>query len=361
MTTLRRWGVVALAAVVVVVVPLAVRALPVRASDAPATTLLERARGGVSSAWSGSVELHGTLQLPDAGEATELAGLLGEQTVLRAWWQDRRHWRVDRLLLTGETDLRRDGDRTVEWSYERNRATVSRDPDIRLPRAGDLLPPVIAERLLRGVTDATILPARRLAGRAAAGLRVVPASPVSSIGRVDLWVDDDTGVPLLVEVYARGSTAADFTSRFTDFSPTAPAADTLGFTAPPGAEVRFDDVLDIADAANQYAPLRPPASAAGLPQSDASDGAVGVYGQGAAQVIAIPLRDREAQAFRDQMAATPGVERDGRRSVVTLGPLGVLLTGEDGEGGWLLAGTLTRDALVRAGDDVLTGSRFVRR
>ena len=61
------------------------------------------------------------------------------------------------------------------------------------------------------------------------------------------------------------------------------------------------------------------------------------------QVIAIPLRDREADALRDQLAGTPGVDQDRRRTVVSVGPLGVLLTGAQGDGGWLLAGTVTRD------------------
>lgn len=361
MTPVQRWCVVALAAVLVAVAPVAVRWLPAGGADVTGSTLIEQARAGVDGSWSGSVDLDGTLQLPDADEFSGVAGLLGDHTSLRAWWQDSGSWRVDRLLTTGETDLFHDGDTTVEWSYERDRATISRDPDIRLPRASDLLPPVLAERLLRGVSaaDASRLPARRLAGRSAAGLRVRPPSPLSSIDHVDLWADVATGVPLLIEVYATGASSPDFTSRFTDFTPGPPDPDTLAFTAPATADVTYDDVLDIADAANQYAPVRPPAVVAGLEQTDASDGAVAVYGRGAAQVIAIPLRDREAHAFRDQMAVTPGVEQDERRTVVTLGPLGVLLTGADGDGGWLLAGTLTRDALERAGADVLSGFVFL--
>lgn len=361
MTPVRRWCAVALAAVLLAAAPIAARWLPAGSADVSGPALVEQARAGVDSAWSGSVELDGTLQLPDADQFSGVAGLLGDHTTLRAWWQDTGTWRVDRLLTTGETDLFHDGDTTTEWSYERDRATISRDPDIRLPRASDLLPPVLAERLLRGVSDADAarLPARRLAGRSAAGLRVTPPSRLSSIDHVDLWADVASGVPLLVEVYASGSSTPDFTSRFTDFTPGDPDPETLTFTAPRSADVKYDDVLDIADAANQYAPVRPPVAVAGLEQTDASDGAVAVYGRGTAQVIAIPLRDREANAFRDQMALTPGVEQDERRTVVTLGPLGVLLTGADGDGGWLLAGTLTRDALERAGNDVLSGYVFL--
>lgn len=357
MTPTRRWCAVALAAALLVLAPVAVRSLPAGGADVDEETVLGQARAAVDGSWSGQVEIEGTLQLPDADRFSGIAALFGERTRLRVWWQDVEHWRVDRLLATGEDDLFRDGDTTIGWDYERAEATVSRNPAIRLPRAGDLLPPVLAERLLRGLSDsdATALPARRVAGRSAAGLRVRPSSPLSSIDHVDLWTDLASGVPLLVEVYSGGSPTPDFSSRFTHFSPDRPAADTLTFEATSGTDVEFDDVLDIADAANQYAPLRPPTSLAGLDQSGASDGAVGVYGEGTAQVIAIPLRDREADALREQMAVTPGVDRDRTRTVIALGPLGVLLTGSDGDGGWLLAGTLTRDALERAGRDLLAG------
>lgn len=357
MTPVRRWCVVALVAALLALAPVAVRSLPAGSAEVSGSTQIQQVRVALDAPWSGSVEIEGTLQLPDADRFSGIASLFGERTKLRVWWQDAEHWRVDRLLVTGETDLVRDGDTTLEWDFERNEAALSTDPEIRLPRAADLLPPVLAERLVRGTSeaDATTLPARRVAGRSAAGLRVRPASPLSSIDRVDLWTDVTSGVPLMVEVYAAGSASPDFTSRFTGFSPDPPAADTLTFDPPAGSDVTSDDVLDIADAANQYAPVRPPAVVAGLAQSASSDGAVGVYGEGATQVIAIPLRSREADALRDQMAVTPGIEQDDERTLVTLGPLGVLLTGADGDGGWLLAGTLTRDALERAGTDVLSG------
>lgn len=346
---------------VLLAAPVAVRSLPVADDAVSAAALLQQVRDSLDGSWSGQVETEGTLQLPDADGFGALASLFGEQTRLRVWWQDPEHWRVDRLLATGERDLFKDGATTVEWDYERAEATVSRDPDIRLPRPGDLLPPVLAERLLRGATDtdATRLPARRLAGRSAAGLRVETRSALSSIGRVDLWADVDSGVPLLVEVYARGTGSPALTSRFTAFSPDRPTDDVSSFEATAGTEVDYDDVLDIADAANQYAPVRPPGVVAGLEKSAVSDRAVGVYGQGATQLIAIPLRDREADALRTQMTLTPGVEQDPDRTVVALGPLGLLLTGSSGDGGWLVAGTLTRNALERAGRDVLSGFVFV--
>jgi hypothetical protein len=359
-TPFRRWCVVVAGTLLLVGAPVALHLLPAADSDVSAGRLLAQARAADGHAWSGFVETDGTLQLPDADRFSDVGALFGEHTRMRAWWQDDEHWRVDQLLLTGETDLVHKADTTLRWDYEHLDASLSVDPAIRLPRTADLVPPVLAERLLRGVRDGDVrrVPARRVAGVSAPGLRVVPASELSSIDHADLWLDPHSGVPLRVEVYAAGSGNAAFTSEFREFSSDRPGSDRVGFEAPAGVDVQFDDVLDIADAANQYAPVRPPDTVAGLPKAASSDRAVGVYGTGMTEVIAIPLRDREADALRDQLATTPGVSQDDARTVVSVGPLGVVLTGAEGDGGWLLAGTLTRAALVRAADDVLAG--FVR-
>jgi hypothetical protein len=360
-TPFRRWCVVALGTLLLVGAPIALQLLPAADSDVSADRLLAQARAADGHPWSGYVETEGTLQLPDADRFSDVAALFGEPTRLRAWWRDDEHWRVDQLLLAGETDLVHEDTTTVRWDYEHLAATESLDPDIRLPRTADLVPPVLAERLLRGVgaDDVRRLPARRVAGVSAPGLRVVPASDLSSIDHADLWLDPASGVPLRVEVYAGDATTAAFTSEFREFSSRRPDPALVRFDAPAGVRVRFDDVLDIADAANQYAPVRPPDTVAGLPKAASSDRAVGVYGSGMTEVIAIPLRDREADALRDQLATTPGVDRNGERTVVSVGPLGVVLTGAEGDGGWLLAGTLTKAALVRAADDVLDGFVYV--
>lgn len=360
-TRLRRWCVVAAGTLLLVAAPIVLRLLPAAESEVSAAGLLDQVRAADGSSWSGFVETEGNLQLPDADRFSDVGALFGERVRMRAWWQDAEHWRVDQLLVSGETDLVHEGETTLRWDYERLDATVSRDPEIRLPRTADLVPPVLAARLLRGVgaDDVSRTAARRVAGTSAPGLRVVPASDLSSIDRADIWVDPASGVPLAVEVYAAGSSSPAFSSAFEEFSAQRPDDGDVDFDAPPGVDVDVDEVLDIADAANQYAPVRPPATVAGLDKAASSDRAVGVYGQGMTQVIAIPLRDREADALRDQLATTPGVEQSEARTLVAVGPLGVVLTGDEGDGGWLLAGTLTRDALVRAADDVLAGFVFV--
>jgi hypothetical protein len=361
MTRFRRWALVALGVLLVIAVPTVVRAWPAPDSDVGAAQLLELVNGAGDHPWSGYVETEGALDLPVADGLDDVGALLAGRTRLRAWWRSADDWRVDRLETAGETDLVHRHGTTTEWTYESGRARVSRDPDIRLPRTADLVPPVLAERLLRDVdaTDVGRVPARRVAGIAAPGLRVEPTAPQSSVDHVDLWADPESGVVLRLEVYGAGSDDPAFTTELRQFSAARPAAALTDFEPTGDAEVSFDDVLDIADAANQYAPLRPPRTVGGLAMSSASDGAVGVYGVGITQLIAIPLRDREADPLREQLGATPDAQHVDAGTLVAAGPLGVLLTGRVGDGGWLITGTVTAATLVEAAQDLAAGTTFL--
>lgn len=376
MTSIRRWAVVVALLVLVAAVPVVVRAWPAADEEISVADLLTRVEASNDAGWSGYVQTQGTLQLPAADQFTGLTALFGEQTRLRAWWRGPQQWRVDRLLPTGEEDLihndqvqvrgrQSQSDATngftIAWSFEGASANLSRDPDIRLPRTADLLPPVLGLRVLEdvGPGDVERLPARRIAGQDALGLRVVPASAQSSIDHVDLWADRVSGVPLSVEVFDADLAQPVFTSAFGEFSGARPAVEQTSFSSPPGSTLKYDDVLDIADAANQYAPVIAPPSLAGLPKSATADRAVGVYGTGVTQVIAIPLRGREAGAVREQLTAIPDVRLVEQGTVASVGPLGVLVTGAGSEDGWLVAGTVTEATLLDGASDIETGITFV--
>ncbi len=350
MTAFHRWCLVALGVLVGAGVLVAVRALPARDEDLSAEDLLARVESSDGAAYSGQVETLGTLQLPVADRFTDVGALFGERTRMRVWWRGSDDWRVDKLLATGETDLVHDARGTTEWSYEDAEATRYVDPDIRLPRTADLLPPVLGSRLLEDVDPSELerLPADRIAGRDALGLRVSPASELSSIEYVDLWVDPATGVPLKLAVFSAESRSAAFTTEFVNFSAETPDADRTAFSPPPGAEVSFEEVLDIADAANQYADVVAPRSLVGLAASSESRGAVGVYGTGVTQIIAIPLWDRAAEPLRDQLGLTTGSVLVEEGTFVRVGPLGVLLTDLRGGAGWLVSGTVTQETLEAA-------------
>ena len=360
MRAFHRWTLVALAVAFVVVAPMTVRALPVHDEPMSAGHLLSRIRSADDTAYSGTVEVHGRLGLPISDHFTDIADLLGSDTRLRVWWRSADDWRVDRLLTTGEVDLFHHGDATTRWDYERAEAQTGIDPAIRLPRDADVLPPALASRVLTGAHpgDVTRLPARRIAGHDALGLRLEPSDPRTSIDHVDLWADPRTGLVLALDVFGTGTQAALSTS-FNSVDLARPLVGVTRFRPAPGVHESVDDVLDIADAANQFAPVVPPATVAGLARSASSQGAVGIYGSGLAQVMTLPLRSQDAGYLADQLRTSGAREVDGQ-PLLRVGPLGVYLVFPRGslDVAWLVTGTVTDDTLVAAADDLVAGARI---
>ena len=138
-----------------------------------------------------------------------MTSLLTGTTRVRTWYAAPSRWRFD---VVSDRRRARMCTRTPEgeftWDYGANLLTrLVGTPPVRLPRAGDLLPPDLARRVLSAARDDPVsaLPARRVAGRPAAGLRLTPADPATTIGHVDVWADPDTGLPVAVEVTARGA------------------------------------------------------------------------------------------------------------------------------------------------------------
>src|SRR3954453_21189690 len=275
MRPLHRWTFVALAVALVVLVPITVRALPLPDQPISARDLLARVQAGEGAGYSGTVEVQGRLALPVSDHFTDIADLLGSDTRMRVWWRNPAQWRVDKLLPTGEIDLFHHGRATIRWDYERAEAQSGIEPRIRLPRDADLLPPALARRALTGVdpADLTRLPPRRIAVHDALGLRLDPSAPRTSIDHVDLWADPHTGVVLALDAYGDASQPALRTA-FTSVDLDRPASRATTFHAARGLRQTVDDVLDIADAANQYAPVLPPDSVAGLAKSASAQDAV---------------------------------------------------------------------------------------
>src|SRR5262245_44961881 len=100
-----RWALVAVAVLLVVGVPIGLRAVPPGDSDVSAADLLGLVGGSSEHPGSGYVETRGTLQLPVADDFGDVGAIFGDRTRLRVWWRGADQWRVDRLLAAGETDL----------------------------------------------------------------------------------------------------------------------------------------------------------------------------------------------------------------------------------------------------------------
>ena len=357
MTPARRWWLVAAAVALVIGVPLAARSRPVSAPSVSASSLLASVRAGLHHPYSGRATMVGNLDLPVTSRFSDVGSLLGERTTVRVWWRSASHWRVDNLLATGEDDLVHDGGLTTRWSYEAAHAVRSADPDVRLPRSADLVPPSLAARVVQGAGPRSVvrLPARRVAGVSAPGLRVTPSDQRSSIDHVDLWADPVTGLVLRLEVYGPHDATPSFQTAFDAVSFARPGLAVTRFVRPPGVTVSFDNVLDIADAANQYAPLEPPAVVAGLRRAPTPRGGVGVYGSGLSRLLVIPLRRRDADGLRTQLQRSAGAISQQQGVSLYAGPLGVIVT-EARHGSWLVAGTVTQKTLLDAVADLDEGA-----
>ena len=150
---------------------------------------------------------------------------------------------MDRLA---ERDLVRQGNDVWLYSSEQNTAT-----HLTLPagaagkdltgRDGMQTPAELAHRLLSALDPSTRLTVGRgiqVAGRSAYDLVLNPRSAETLIGSVSIAIDSETGLPLSVEVQARGQREPAFRLAFTTLSLRAPAAGLFAFSPPPGATVK---------------------------------------------------------------------------------------------------------------------------
>ncbi|MBY4206133.1 transcriptional regulator [Rhodococcus fascians] len=349
-----RWLAVVLGIAVLVATPSVIERLPVAASDIGAAELLSRVQSSTATPYSGYAQAVGGVTLPVTDGLGGLPDLLGDTTTLRAWYRAPDSFRVDTVRLAGERGLYRSSALLWRWDYEQNTAVATPvpEPSLRLPREADLLPPELGQRLLSEATtdEVTRLPTRRIAGRDAPGLRLVPAEPQSTITEVDVWADPDSGLPLQVDVLAGGAARPVVSTAFLDFSPEMPDADTVRFVPPPGTDVQQQDGLDIASFADGIDSPRLPSTLSGLDLRDRDEpGSVGIYGRGVTELIAAPLPRRAARGLVDQLRDAPGAVVTGDSVALSIGPLNVLITEPAGDRRrYLLSGTVTAESLATA-------------
>lgn len=361
-----RWLVVGAVTAVLLALPSAVQLLSADSSPIGAATLLQRIQASAGIGYSGYAQAVGGLSLPvDTGPFT-VNDLLGGTSQLRVWWRGSADWRVDTVAASGETDLHHDRGGTWTWTYEDSTAErlVAAGPAlVRLPRSDDFVPGALARRLLSeaSAADAHRLPARRIAGRSAAGLRLAVHDPRSTIRHIDVWALASSGLPLRVEVYGAAPTPI-VSSTMLDLTVARPPALTTAFTPPLTARTQAGTVGDVVAALDQFGDSTPPRTLAGLPRrTDLDLGAVGVYGSGVTVLVAVPLPPRLADSLQSQVAQVPGARTDADGTAVGTGPINLRLAADSGFGGrWLLAGTLTAAALRTAARALppVSGFRF---
>lgn len=297
----RRWSIVAAVIALLVATPIVVAAWPARAARVDPQVLRERILASAARPYQGYVESSGRLALPAIPQLGDVVGLFGGTTSMRVWHAAPRSWRVAVLDPVAEHDFYATDAGAYTWDYGRNLWTeILGDPPVRLPWAPDLLPPDLARRLLAAPAPGDrleTLPTRRVAGVSAAGLRLTPGDPDTTIGHVDVWADPATGLPLRIDL------PGAFTSRFLDLRQEPPdpavlvpdASDTSGFAA--------TDRPGITAALNSVSAANLPSSLAGRARASGPVSAVAVYGSGLSKfvVVALPGRQgaRVVNAIRD--------------------------------------------------------------
>ncbi len=308
-----------------------------------------------------------------------LARLLSGRSTLRVWVDGPQRQRIQLLDRFAEVSLVHAG-RDV-WAYDTNleRGThyvLPSEAELRayaerrkaagrgdgagtagaVPSPGGapgdgltaMTPQALAERLLGQLdptTAVTLDPPQTVAGRAAYTLVVTPRTDRTLVERAVLAVDAGTGLPLRVQVYARGHSDPVLERGFSAVDLTRPDADRFRFRPPAGAQITTRRVSPPASSATPAAPPAPgPATRPTL-----SGDAVRVVGSGWTAVVELRRpADAGTTGGVADLLADPMVQQltrpvDGGRALRTA-LFSVLLTAD----GRVLVGAVPVDALVVA-------------
>jgi hypothetical protein len=292
----RRWTAVAGGVLVLCLLPVALAAWPAAPARIEPGQLRQRILASAGVPYQGYADTQGAILLPDVPAVRDVARLL-RATRLRAWYTSPSAWRVAILETTGERDLYRTASGTYAWDFERSVTTLTvGDLPVRLPTAADLLPPDLARRILAEERSVAPLGARRVAGITAAGLRLTPTDPDTTIGRVDVWADPRTGLPVQVEIAQRGADDPIFTTRFLDLEQRAPAPDLLVPPIPPSSTFVTTTAADVVAAVNGTILAALPPTLAGRDRrgTGAEEAIAGLaaYGTGLSMVVVLALPGR---------------------------------------------------------------------
>jgi hypothetical protein len=306
--------------------------------------------------------------VPDLPNLSHVSALLSGTTRIRSWYDSPTRWRFDELAsLGGERDTYRSPGGETIWDSGANLLTeVEGEQPVRLPRAGDVLPPDLARRVLGAAIGDPLspLPARREAGVSAAGVRVRPADPDTSIGQVDIWADPDTGLPVRVEVSARGASQPVLVSRFLELTQERPAPEVFNVDKPPDSGFTVTTAPDIARVLGVAAPAVFPDRLAGrsLGSSDLP-GLPGIaqYGTGLSAFVVLALPRNLAGSASDaahKAGASELTLPGGTGVLLSVPPVSVVIERSNvARRSYLLAGLVVPAVLERAAAELSTVPR----
>ena len=346
------------AAVVTTVIAAGALAVPLQAGaavDLPDKTpqeVMELVAESTEDSLSGTVEQTSNLGLPDLSAGGSSAGgssgdevasalelLTGNHTA-RIYVDGHDKVRVQVMDRMAERDLIVNGFDVWLWDSAENTATHLAVPPHDAgdyPKSGGTRTPAeLAEKFLEKVdptTEVTVDDDTEVAGRAAYDLVLTPRTSDTLVGSVSIAVDSETGLPLRVQVTAKGETEPAFRLQFTELSLETPDADIFEFEPPPGATVKEKEL-----------PEHP--SRDGKTDGDHGDFPGTVSGSGWDAVIELPAGSAPAELTESPLfaQATEAVD-EGQALSTTL--LTILIT-DDGR---VYAGSVPLERLQSAAAD----------
>jgi outer membrane lipoprotein-sorting protein len=278
---------------------------------------------------SGTLEQTSELGLPDVPQIGPTAGsgagsvaeLLTGPHSARVFIDGPTKVRIQVMDRLAERDAVRRGNDVWLYNSKDNTATHvtlpakgtgAKPPATRMP-GSVATPEELAAQVLAKIdasTEVTVGDDVEVAGRAAYNLTVVPRSQGTLVESVAIAVDGESGLPLSVEVRARGQAEPAFRAAFSSLTLEAPDAGLFNFTPPPGATIK-EHVL----------PQRPPGmkipgkhhagdgkAAAADRKSQADRKSEWVTGSGWETIVGFPARNGAADAAAPN-AGIPSIDR----------------------------------------------------
>ena len=228
----------------------------------------------------------GLPQLPQAGNPTSLSSLITGSHTIKIYYQDAKQFRLAVPQPESELDVIRNGSTAWLWNSTENSVTKfelpagqAKQPEAKLPTP-PLTPQQAANEVLKAVGQTTVVSVEAnvmVAGEPSYQLVLAPKDDRSLIGKVTIAIDGKYGVPLRVQVFAKGAASPAFQFGFTALQFTAPSSANFDFTPPAGAAVTVEN-------------LAAPGHKSAVGQQSGTSGS-GVYGSGWLAVGEFPQKD----------------------------------------------------------------------
>ena len=352
-----RWLAVLTGIAVLCCLPVLASALPAGVQKLTPRQLENRILGSQRMSFSGYAESDATFGLPPLPAFSSVTPLLDGVTRMRVWQASPDHWRVDTLSDAGENDAYQAGSNAFVWDSGEQLLTGIYGPQvIRLPRAADLVPSALAIRVINEAgpgAKLSVLPPRRVAGESAAGLEIAPASRRSTVARADVWASPATGLPLLVEVFNRGSAEPALETQFLQAGPWTPEASVLTPQRGPGTGFTATTPGDFAGVLKNLDDEVLPGSLAGFARQPSPLSQIGVYGSGLTTFAVLTFRRGVGgHLLGDALdaGATPLTYNEGTGAVASAPLVNLVLVHPyRSPDTFLLVGLVSKAALERAG------------